>query len=474
MGDRSFATGISKAALGRAAAVRTAAAVLGLVIAGAQAQTSRNMTQLAKWNPPGTVSSSAGIWGHTDANGKEYALFTTRRPGGLSIVDISTPIAPKQVNFIASTGNSIWQEVHSFRKTAYKVSQENSDGLQIIDLSPLDRGLPAVLVKSTTQWFKVAHTLFIDTTTAPARLFVAYENTAGVMIFSLADPHNPAHLRTIAGETHDMFARGDRLYASNQFKSTVTIWNIANLAASAPVKIGVIDLSQVSQSKGEPIKGISHNAWPSEDDKYLFTTEETTGNSVKAFDITNFSLTNPPKLVGTYIGVKNIIAHNVYIKGSLMFVAHYTAGVRVVDVSDPANMREIAFHRPSTSNDLYGGSWGVYPWFQSGNFIHGDDVQGLFVEKLDALPGSARERAGKARFTITPLADGRIDLSLAEGGAYVLSVFAPSGRELFNLPGNGKAGLQTLTLGAGGLAPGQYVVRLRQGGWTASAPLAHR
>lgn len=455
-------------------AVMKAAAVLGFVIAGAQAQTSKNMTQLLKYNPPGTISSSAGIWGHTDANGREYALFTTRRPGGVTVIDITNPATPAVKGFITSTGNSIWQEIHSFRKTAYKVSQENSDGLQIIDLSPLDRGQNAVQVKSTTQWFKTAHTVFVDTTVTPARLFVAYELTAGVMIFTLEDPHNPKLIRQISGETHDMFARGDRLYACNQFKSTVTIWNIANVATTAPVKIGSIDFNQVSPSKGEPSRGISHNAWPSEDNKYLFTTEETAGTSVKAFDITSFSLTSPPRLVGTYIGVKNVIPHNVFIKGSLMYVAHYTAGVRVVDVSDPANMKEVAYHKPSTSTELFGGTWGVYPWFRSGNLIHGDDVQGLFVEKIDVMPSSAKERAEKARFSITALKDGRIDLHLAESGPYVMSVFAPSGKELFNLPGQGNAGLQTLTVDNGKLARGNYFVRLSQGGLTAGTPFAVR
>lgn len=464
MGDTRSASGIKMMKV-------MLATVLGAAIAGTHGQTSKNMTLVAKFNPPSVVSSSAGIWGHTDANGKEYALFTSRRPGGVHIIDISTPATPRVVNFIASTGNSIWQEINGFRKTAYKVSQENSDGLQIIDLSPLDQNKPAVLVKSTTEWFRVAHTVYVDTTTTPARLFVAYANTAGVMIFSLEDPHNPKLLRTIVGETHDMFARGDRLYASNQFKSTITIWNIANVATSAPVKLGIIDFNQVSPTKGEPAASISHNSWPSEDNKVLFTTEETKGSTVKAFDIGSFSLTSPPKLLGTWVADKSIIAHNVFVRGGLLYVAHYTAGLRVLDVSNPAAMKEIAFHRPSTNNDLFGGTWGVYPWFKSNLIIHGDDVQGLFVEKIDVMPVSAKERAEKFHSTITPMGDGRIDLNLAQSGSYIMSVYSTSGKELFNMAGNGVAGAQTLTMDGDKLARGNYVVRLQQGAQIASAPV---
>lgn len=443
-------------------------AVLSLAIAG-HSQTSKNMTQLAKFQPPNVVSSSAGIWGHTDAMGREYALFTARRPGGVHVVDISTPAAPRHVSFHASTGNSIWQEVHSYRKTAYKVSQENSDGLQIIDLTPLDQGRPPVEIKKTTEFFKVAHTLYVDTTVTPARLFVAYENTDGIMIFTLENPQAPKLVKSIVGECHDMFARGNRLYASNQRRSVVTIYNITDVLN--PVRIGTIDFNVVSPSKGEPGRGISHNTWPSDDNKVLFTTEETAGTTVKAFNITNPAT---PVLLGTYVGVRNIIAHNVYLKGSLMFVAHYTAGIRVVDVSDPTKMTEIAFHRPSTSTAEYGGTWGVYPWFRSGNIIHGDDVQGLFVEKIDVLPTSAKYRAEQFKNTIIPMGRGRIEVNLAEPGAFVMQILGSDGREVRTIPGEGLAGSQTLTVDLSSLSRGHYLARLKQGAITASAPLAIR
>lgn len=202
---------------------------LGPADASARAQTSVNMTELARFYPPNTVKGASGIWGHTDANGREYALLTTREPGGLHIIDITEPAAPRDVKFIPSSGNSLWHEVNGFGKTAYKVSQQNQDGLQIIDLSPLDRGEEPVLVKSTTEWFQVAHTLFVDTTTSPARLFVNYGSASGVKIFTLADPHNPVLVRTIEGETHDMFARRDRLYVSTQYGATLVIYSLEDL-----------------------------------------------------------------------------------------------------------------------------------------------------------------------------------------------------------------------------------------------------
>jgi hypothetical protein len=233
----------------------------------AAGQTNKGMTTIGSFVRPGTIVAGAGVWGWTGPTGKEYVLGCLQNPGGVSIIDISTPTAPIEVSFIPSTGNSVWQEVNGYRNFVYKVSQENSDGLQIIDLAPLNTGKPARLVSSSTVNFKVAHTVFVDSTTTPARLFVAYGSAQGVMIFTLADPANPVKVATIVGETHDMFARGDRLYSSNQYKSTVTTWNLANLAA--PIKVSIIDFNAVNIGIGEPPQSISHNAWPSEDNKTL-------------------------------------------------------------------------------------------------------------------------------------------------------------------------------------------------------------
>lgn len=452
-------------------------AAMALMPSVSSAQTTKGLTVVSSYLRPGTTSASAGIWGWTGATGKEYALLTSRKPGGLSVVDISAPATPKEIVFIPSSGNSIWHEVSSYGNYVYKVSQENSDGLQIINMAPLNQDKPPVKVKDLLTHFKTAHTLYVDTTVAPARLFVAYESTAGVMIFTLEDPENPKLIRTIVGEAHDMFGRGDRLYVSNQFKSTVTIWNIANLATATPLKLAVIDFNAVDVGLGEPPKGISHNAWPSDDDKVLFTTEETAGTTIKSWDLTGMSLSSPPKLLGKYIGVKDIIGHNVYLRGNLMFVGHYTAGMRVVDVSDPVNMKEVAFHRPSASKELFGGTWGVYPWFKSGNIIHGDDVLGLFVTKLDAsvsaLGGTAREaRAGNASaLALRSLGNGVLGMRLSQGGPYVMSIHSAIGEKMFDRPGYSGSVEQRFDLREQGLSHGNYVLQVRQGRMVLSSPL---
>ncbi len=432
-------------------------------------QTNRGMVTVGSFVRPGTIEGGAGIWGYTGTNGHEYALGCLQNPGGLSIIDITNPTTPVEVSFIPSTGNSVWQEVNGFRNYAYKVSQENNDGLQIIDLAPLNQGKPAKLVSSSTLRFKVAHTVFVDSTTTPARLFVTYGSAAGVMIFTLADPENPVYVTTIVGETHDMFARGDRLYASNQYQSKVTIWNITNL--SAPLKVSIIDFNAYDISIGEPPHSISHNAWPSDDNKTLYTTEETVGCSLKAWDISTATMTKPPTLRAKYTSLPGIISHNCYVKGNLLFNAHYTAGLRVIDITDPSKMPEIAYSRHSTSTKLFSGTWGCYPWFKSGLIVHGDFDAGIYIERLDAPVSAKYPNPEDSRFSIASMQNNVLNLRLSKTGPYVLSIYSPAGKEMLHLPGNGESRNQTLNLGNGKLTSGNYLASLRQDSHVISAPI---
>ncbi|MGH7443960.1 MAG: choice-of-anchor B family protein, partial [Longimicrobiales bacterium] len=84
--------------------------------------------------------------------------------------------------------------------------------------------------------------------------------------------------------------------------------------------------------------------------------------------------------------------HNLYIKDNLMYQSHYQAGLRIVDISDPANPREVAYFDtvPYGENTAgFGGSWSNYPYFPSGVVIVTSGNEGLFiVRKQDSQPVS--------------------------------------------------------------------------------------
>jgi hypothetical protein len=69
-----------------------------------------------------------------------------------------------------------------------------------------------------------------------------------------------------------------------------------------------------------------------------------------------------PKVVGTYKTRRGISIHNIDIVGGIAYIAYYVDGLRVVDLRDPANPREIAHYDTVAAEEegaLFEGAWGV-------------------------------------------------------------------------------------------------------------------
>ena len=90
-----------------------------------------------------------------------------------------------------------------------------------------------------------------------------------------------------------------------------------------------------------------------------------------------------PVLHYTYLGPTNAIDHNGYVLGNEFFLANYTAGVRVLDITEieGKTITEKAFFDtyPANNNTQFAGVWSVYPYFDSGNIIISDINSGFFV-----------------------------------------------------------------------------------------------
>ena len=433
---------------------------LCLMVGEGFSQTISKMTLQSSYIRPGTQEASSGIWGWTSNTGKEYALLTSRKPGGVSVVDISDPKTPKLIQFYPSGHNSVWFELNSSGNYVYMVSQEGTMGLFTLDMSPLNSATPGnpVALANNNSLFTNAHTIWIDNTVTPAVMWVT-PGMQSIAVFSLADPKKPAQLAKFdpSGSSHDIFVRGNKCYHSTA-GSTTNIWDVTNPAAKK-------DIATISGL------AVAHNAWPTDDDKYLFTTEESVGRKVRSFDISNPAT---PSEKNTWIGVTGVIAHNVYVQGKILWVAHYSGGLWAVDISDPTNMKTLGYHRPSTSTATYGGTWGCYPYFKSGNIIHGDDEKGLMVVKPDFGSVGIDYGTGAAKFTISPLNSQEIEFQLPAAGEYALSIFTPAGKQIFSRNATGTSGMQKLSVKAGGLANGNYVVKLNQASHIFSSPIVIR
>lgn len=101
--------------------------------------------------------------------------------------------------------------------------------------------------------------------------------------------------------------------------------------------------------------------------------------------IFDFSDLDAPVLYDTYLGATDAIDHNGYVKGNEYFLSNYTAGIRILDISDVSgkSIVETGFFDtyPSTNNANFDGVWSNYPYFSSGKIVVSDINSGLFIIK---------------------------------------------------------------------------------------------
>ncbi len=306
------------------------------------------------------------IWGYADGS-SEYALVGTVT--GFSVVDVTNPSNPIELFFIEGS-SSTWRDIKTWGKYAY-VTTEAEDGLLIVDLSDLS-GQTYVY---TQEFFLTSHNIYIDEN-GYAYIFGADTGNGGAIILDLTiDPMNP----TIAGifddyYLHDGMVRGDTLWGSAIYAGVFSV-------------IDVSDKSNPSIMSSFPTScQFTHNAWISDDNNYLFTTDETSGCYIGSYDVSDIYNIQEIDLVqewtgdGAYGQQEDVIPHNTHVFGDYLVTSYYTSGVTIIDASDPFNLIEVAYYDTSpSSGGSFDGCWGAYPYLPSGLILATDQQEGLFV-----------------------------------------------------------------------------------------------
>ncbi|MBK8382018.1 MAG: choice-of-anchor B family protein [Ignavibacteria bacterium] len=173
---------------------------------------------------------------------------------------------------------------------------------------------------------------------------------------------------------HDCRIVNDTIYAANVYISKVSIINAANKNTLT----GITSFINIANSG-------PHNTAVTDDRKHILVTDEI-GNLPRALKIWNIEDLGNITYVTNWqpTGITSAIVHNVEIYGKYALVAHYSAGVRLVDISNPSVPTEVAYYDTYPSNDFgnYEGCWGVY-MFPSGKIIGSDRSTGLYVLKTN-------------------------------------------------------------------------------------------
>lgn len=229
---------------------------------------------------------------------------------GTSILNISDPANLSEVAFIPGA-TSLWKDIKTYKHHAYVVN-ESGGGLQIIDLSNLPNNATHV---NTYIGFSTSHNIHIDE--ANAMLYAEGGPSEPVRALSLVDPVNPVQVSACGIECHDIYIRDNIVYVSEGSSGSIGIFDLSN--PTSPAFLARINI---------PNGGYVHNSWLSDDGNYLMSTEETSGKTIKLWDIHDL---NQITLTDEYLGSSGLV-HNAHIKGDYAYISHYADGLRVVDI----------------------------------------------------------------------------------------------------------------------------------------------
>jgi len=319
---------------------------------------SMNMSLLGTWNER---EDYGDIWGYTDQiTGKEYALLCVRGEG-LSVIDISNQ--PVEVGFVPSMQvGSDAKDVKVFDHYAVLIKQ--NEPAQIIDLSdPENPNVVSTIHFGLSVEDGGAHNCYIN----GQYLYVVGHDAGGLEIYDLTNPELPQWVGDyITYYYHDIYVKDGIAYAAGIYGDGVDILDVSN-----PSNVQLLANFNYEGSG-------AHNCWTTEDGNYVIVGDEIgDGNWIRIFDIQDLDNIS---MVAEYIVDPESVVHNAYVDGNLLYVAHYTEGVRIVDLSNPESPVEIAYYDTYLPNEYgYEGCWSVFPYFESGKIIASDLQSGLFV-----------------------------------------------------------------------------------------------
>ena len=346
-----------------------------------------NLTQFS-------ASSANDIWGWTDSStGKEYALVGL--DNGTAFVDITDTDNLIYLGKLPSaTVASSWRDIKVYQDHAFIVSEAGNHGMQVFDLTKL-RNVPNPPVTfgadSRYVGFGSAHNIVINEVSGYAYAVgtARYDlYNGGAHFINIQDPKNPiasggygangyshdAQVVTYNGP--DIDYNGQEIFIGAN-ENQMTIVDITD--KDNPMQISTFQYANL---------GYTHQGWFSEDQRYFILGDELDeinfgfNSRTLVFDLSDL---DNPVLHYTYPGETSAIDHNGYVKGDAFYLANYTAGVRILDISgiDGQSIIEEGFFDtyPSDNTAAFEGVWSVYPYFESEKIIVNDINSGLFVIK---------------------------------------------------------------------------------------------
>ena len=354
----------------------------------------------------GRGSMTNDVWGWTDpATDNAYALVgLDDQTAFIDVTDGNNPIYIGSLPKTEGAPSASWRDIKIDENYAYIVADASpTHGMQIFNLERLREydGEPITYdVDAHYDSISAAHNIVINEDSAFA--YVVGANSGGetcgggLHMINIEDPNNPSFAGCFAdittgnagtGYSHDaqcvIYNGPDEQYRGHEIciGSNETAISVADVTDKRnPVALGAASYPNVAYS---------HQGWFTEDHKYFYMNDEgdeasglVEGTRTLIWDLQELE---DPILAGEYISDNPSIDHNLYIKGDLMFQSNYDSGLRILDISDRENIREVAhFDTVPWGEDGGGflGTWSNYPYFDSGIIVVTSMNEGVFIVKM--------------------------------------------------------------------------------------------
>ena len=342
-----------------------------------------------------TLGSGQGndCWGWTDSStGKEYVLMGL--DNGTAFVDINESTNPILIGKLpTTTENSSWRDIKVYDNHAYIVSEADSHGVQVFDLTRLREANPPENFSPdrVLQTVPTAHNMVVNPDSGYGYLVGTdrKDDFRGGVHF--LDLNNPQSIKFVggyadAGFSHDAqvvnYRGPDQDYVGKEI-----------FIGSNESKLVVIDVTDkqnpktIAETSYQNTQYV-HQGWFDKTQRFFILGDELDefrlGGKTRTlvFDLNDL---DNPVLHHTYYGPTAAIDHNGYVVEDLFYLANYSAGIRVIDIGGLAdkNMKEIGFFDtfPEHNSTVFNGAWNVYPFFESGVITISDINRGLFLIK---------------------------------------------------------------------------------------------
>lgn len=342
-----------------------------------------------------TLGSGQGndCWGWTDSStGKEYVLMGL--DNGTAFVDINESTNPILIGKLpTTTENSSWRDIKVYDNHAYIVSEADSHGVQVFDLTRLREANPPENFSPdrVLQTVPTAHNMVVNPDSGYGYVVGTdrKDDFRGGVHF--LDLNNPQSIKFVggyadAGYSHDAqvvnYRGPDQDYVGKEI-----------FIGSNESKLVVIDVTDkqnpktIAETSYQNTQYV-HQGWFDKTQRFFILGDELDefrlGGKTRTlvFDLNDL---DNPVLHHTYYGPTAAIDHNGYVVEDLFYLANYSAGIRVIDIGGLAdkNMKEIGFFDtfPEHNSTVFNGAWNVYPFFESGVITISDINRGLFLIK---------------------------------------------------------------------------------------------